>query len=74
MVYFRLKAYIADDADDVEAHMTTETVRLGVVVNGRKKTPTFLVVDGFLGITIQAVATGLHFYDDQCATFLCHDV
>ena len=74
MVYFGLLTYVADNADDVEADTAVDTMRLGVVVDGRQQTPTFSVVDGFLWITIQTVATGLYFHDDQRTAILCHDV
>ena len=47
MVYFGLLTYVADNADDVEADTAVDTMRLGVVVDGRQQTPTFPVVDGF---------------------------
>ena len=74
MVYFGLLTHVADNTDDVEADIAVDTMRLGVVVNGRQQTPTFPVVDGFLWITIQTVAAGLYFYDDQRTAILCHDV
>ena len=74
MVYFGLFTHVADNADDVEADTAVDTMRLGVVVDGRQQTPTFPVVDGLFWITIQTVATGLYFHDDQRTAILCHDV
>ena len=62
MIDLRLRTNSADNADDVETN-GVGAVCLNVVVDGRLQTLSFLVVDGFLGISKQSVTTGLHFHD-----------
>ena len=65
MVYLRLTADSAYDADDIDTDRGFRVVRLYIVVNGRLKAEALFVVDGLFRISKQSVAPSLYFYDDE---------